>query len=237
LEAEVVTLRKAIGTDPASPGLGTPTPPKALAAILVGVGDYGGQADLKGPPNDVRALGSVLVSRSDTWEIHTLLNKDATEKRIRELIEANIRSLSSEEPLLVYFSGHTSRESDGQTFFYLSDLKQRINLVSLVNETIKKHPRSIFVVDGGFDPRALDSVALGQAAVIAADPEGLAVEIRERGETLGAFTAALVTTLRGTSSAIGIPVPTLFGQIRGELLRKNVKPIPVVLYGNNPPVL
>jgi len=64
LRAELAELRDRVSVGvPGKPGSAKQLTER-LSAILVGIGDYGGQANLAGPPNDVSALSAALKSRN-----------------------------------------------------------------------------------------------------------------------------------------------------------------------------
>jgi len=86
-------------------------------ALLIGVQDYPGpDNDLSYPDDDVNALEPLLLSEGWT-SVVKLLNSDATNANI----EAAIRDLSSDDDatILVYYSGHGSTSSTGDTAYFI----------------------------------------------------------------------------------------------------------------------
>ncbi|MBT4504605.1 MAG: DUF4384 domain-containing protein [Gemmatimonadetes bacterium] len=95
-------------------------------AMLVGVGDYlhGTRMDLQGPPNDVRMMEEMLLSKYgyDPEHIKKLVDLDATKANIVEGMENFLIAKSKPgDTVLFYFTGHGSRvpdldgdESDGR---------------------------------------------------------------------------------------------------------------------------
>jgi len=237
LQAEVFDLRSAMSAMRLNPAAVPVASPLAISAILVGVGDYQGQADLKGPPNDVKSLKAALLERSSNANVQVLLNTKATAKKIIELVNETADSLPTDQPLILYFSGHTaSDENTRVTSFYLSNLKDQVDLSLLAARVCQKHAKTVMIVDGGFDPKGLSSELPPGCAILAADDRGLAVELSINGKFMGAFTAALVRALKSAPTGIGLPTVELFAMTQAELVNANA-PKPVLVAGKDPPVL
>jgi hypothetical protein len=86
-------------------------------ALLIGIQDYPGAGnDLNYPDDDVNALAPLLASEGWTT-VTTLLNGNATSANI----EAAIRNLSVDDDatILVYYSGHGSTSSTGETAYLI----------------------------------------------------------------------------------------------------------------------
>ena len=94
-------------------------------AVLIGVGDYSWlDADLKGPPNDVRLMAEVLTRRGVSPEAMVILTTDPTDLPAGAIVEAPTRAgimaaldqtLAEATPgdsLVFYFSGHGSQAPD-----------------------------------------------------------------------------------------------------------------------------
>ncbi len=78
-------------------------------ALLIGIGDYPGiDADLEGPPNDVRILKDRLIRRFGIPEnrIETLVNGQAVKSRILSELDRLYNRSSDGDYLFIYYSGH-----------------------------------------------------------------------------------------------------------------------------------
>lgn len=115
---------------PRAPGLLLPillgTPALAeVRAVLVGVGDYEVlEADLKGPPNDVRLMAEVLIARGVAPASITVLSTDptglpkdvavgeATRASILAALEGVAAASAPGDTLVFHFSGHGAQAPD-----------------------------------------------------------------------------------------------------------------------------
>jgi len=244
LEKEIDALRAEIAElrDRLSAGIPSGISPakqitEKLSAILVGIGDYGGQVDLAGPPNDIAALRAALKSRNKAWKITTLLNKNATKITIEETIRSAALSLPSDETLLVYFSGHIDPDERGSYRFFLSDIQTSIDIQTVIIQTLKTHPRTLFLIDGRFDPSFLASDVTKQAAVLTAEAQGMAYESLIKGKAQGAFTAALVDALKSAASDRALAVDEAFRYVEAKLKREYEGARPRIIVGADPPSL
>jgi hypothetical protein len=237
LRAEIAELRDRLSAGiPSSISSAKPITEK-LTAILVGIGDYGGQADLAGPPNDVAALRAALKSRNTGWKITTLLNKQATKSAIEETIHSATLSLPSDETLLVYFSGHIDPDERGSYRFFLSDIQTSIDVQTLITQTLKAHPRTMFLIDGRFDPSSLVPDVTKQAAILTAEAQGMAYEAVIKGKSQGAFTAALIDAIKSASPDRALTVNEVFRFAQVKLKKEYEGAKPRILAGTDPPSL
>lgn len=96
-----------------------------VRAVLVGVGDYAVlDADLKGPPNDVRLMAETLIARGVDPAGITVLTTDptglpeavavgeATRDAILSALEAGWAASAPGDTLVFYFSGHGAQAPD-----------------------------------------------------------------------------------------------------------------------------
>jgi hypothetical protein len=237
LRTEIAELRDRLSAGIPS-GISSAKPiTEKLSAILVGIGDYGGQADLAGPPNDVAALRAALKSRNKGWKITTLLNRQATKTTIEEAIRSATLSLPSDETLLVYFSGHCDPDERGSYRFFLSDMQTSIDVQALITQTLKAHPRTMFLIDGRFDPSSVVSDVTKQAGILTAEAQGMAYESVIKGKAQGAFTAALIDALKSASPDRALAITEMFRFAQVKLKKEYEGAQPRILVGTDPPSL
>jgi hypothetical protein len=237
LRAEVAELRDHLLAGIPSGPSSTKQIAERLSAILVGIGDYGGPVNLAGPPNDVSALSAVLKSRNKAWEVTTLVDKQATKSAIEETISSAASSLHMDETLLVYFSGHIDPDERGTYRFYMSDIQTNIDVKALITQTLTAHPKTIFLIDGRFDPSSLDADIRKQAAVLTAEAQGMAYESLVKGRAQGAFTAALLDAIRSTGPDRALPIDEAFRYVQVKLKKQFEDAQPRILVGSDPPFL
>jgi hypothetical protein len=233
LRIEVAELRNQVRTGVEQID-GVLSTPGRMGAILVGVGDYNGEADLLGPPNDVATLRSVLEVRGAS--VSTLLNSQVTRPALHSLIESVTRTLEDGNPLILYFSGHTGKDADGRSVFYLPTL-QPLPLAPLIREVLQKHKESIIIIDGGFDLSEVPKEELGRGAVLSADPSGrgLATEQELEGKSMGTFTWAFIRALRSSPTGIGLSIGSAFTTTSAILQQEKADPAPSIALGPNAP--
>ena len=69
---------------------------------------------LAGPPNDVIALRDVLIKHwgFSSHHITTLLNQDATKRRILEELQLLTKKTQANDHIFIYYSGHGTSAKD-----------------------------------------------------------------------------------------------------------------------------
>lgn len=162
--------------------------PKELHAIIIGINEYemdNGERDLKCPRNDAIALARFLY---DEWNVSTsnihLFVEHTTGDYLRAAIETICESMTENDNLLFYFSGH-GMEMDGHSYLVTTDAAflpkiGAVNFISLswLNKIIKKCKANVKV-------RIFDACQCGErfGKVIKAgqEPEGLLTEKMTRG--------------------------------------------------------
>ncbi|MEW6754907.1 MAG: caspase family protein [Candidatus Latescibacterota bacterium] len=98
-------------------GLAAPAGAAEKWALLIGIGDYaeGDRLDLQGPPNDVRLVEELLLSRLAfrPHHIRKLVDGEATRAAITAAVEGWLAaSARPEDTVLLYYSGHGSQVPD-----------------------------------------------------------------------------------------------------------------------------
>ncbi len=95
-------------------------PPK-LKALLIGINQYGGEANLQGCENDVALMKQVLQEQCDSevqLKIKTLLNGEANRQNTINTFQRFFSDLEDGDQALFYFSGHGSRMPAPKEFWY-----------------------------------------------------------------------------------------------------------------------
>jgi hypothetical protein len=231
LRAEVADLRSMIASGSVSRLGGTVPMPSRLGAVLIGIGDYEGTtSDLLGPPNDVAALSAALEQRGAS--VIRLVNQQVTRAAVERSIETAAESLGDDEPLIVYFSGHTGMDAQGKSSFYLPNLEP-IPLANLFRSILEKHKNAVIVVDGGFDLREIPKSELSRGAILSADPsgQGVATERSVDGTHMGSFTWAFVRALKNLPRGIGANVGDVFAATSSILRQAKTEPEPSIVLG------
>lgn len=78
--------------------------------FIIGINDYQHQTNLKSCVKDVTDFKNLLLEKFDFTESHLieLLDKNATSKKIQDIFSDLISSLTENDNLIIYFSGHGS---------------------------------------------------------------------------------------------------------------------------------
>lgn len=96
-------------------GAATPTGPRRLLALLVGVGEYAAADRLLGPKNDVEAMRRLLVEQYGfpAANVCALVDGQATTAAFRKAFEtALVGRAQKGDVAVLYFSGHGSQAPD-----------------------------------------------------------------------------------------------------------------------------
>jgi hypothetical protein len=211
--------------------------PTHTIAVLAGVDDYE-SSPLRGPANDVRALAAALQERNPGVSTTILLNKAVTRIALEEAATHAAATLKADEPLILYFSGHTGKSDKGQSVFFLSNLEQLV-LADFVRGVVKRHARTVIIVDGGFDLAEIPKAEVPEGAVLSADPsgQGYATERIVGDRYMGAFTSTLVRAISTSPKGLGLSSLDLFAMVSALMKSEQIEPMPAVLAGANAPVL
>lgn len=230
LRAEFADLRERL--DARAPAAAQPP---RLGAVLVGIGNYGGQADLAGPGNDVAGLAAALRARDGYWKVRTLLDRPRAE--IESTIEA-AAAAPADEILLVFLSGHIDPGPGGDYWFYMSDLKDHIDVKELIEATLARHPKTVFLIDGRFDPKLVDAALLARGAVLSAEAQGMAYESLAGGKPQGAFTRIVIEALESAAeSGAALPLSAVHARLKRKLAQQFDQARPRMTAGKEAPTL
>ena len=113
-------------------------------ALIIGIGDYAKWDDLASPTKDAETMANLLAERYDFKKSNiTLLTDKSSEKptlvNILTAFDHNVRDLTEKDNLLVFFSGHSTEDEDGETYWIPADGKKDtkltwLNHASLIEE-------------------------------------------------------------------------------------------------------
>ncbi|MFH1982934.1 MAG: DUF1566 domain-containing protein [Pseudomonadota bacterium] len=101
-------------------------------ALIIGIGQYQQQwPSLKSPPSDALALSKILVENYDFKKSNiTLLTDKQGDKptlvNILTAIDTLSRKLTEKDNLLIFYSGHSTEDDEGETYWIPSDGKKGI---------------------------------------------------------------------------------------------------------------
>ncbi|MDX2287028.1 MAG: SUMF1/EgtB/PvdO family nonheme iron enzyme [Bacteroidia bacterium] len=98
-----------------------PPAPRRNHLLVIGVDAYVHLRPLNNAVRDAKAIRQVLESRYqfDPQHIHELYDRDASRRNILRQLQHYERSLSADDNLLIYFSGHGDMKADGTTGFWI----------------------------------------------------------------------------------------------------------------------
>ncbi len=120
-------------------------------------------------------------------------------------------TLTPDDLLFVYLSGHSFSDDNKRDYFLPYDAKissleaSGIRTEELIERTLKEHKRVVFVLDAAYDPKDFDQNLLSDAALlIAGTSPNLIMEGEWRGTFHGAFTAALIQALASFPESLPI---------------------------------
>jgi len=119
----------------------------------------------------------------------------------------------------------------------MSDIQTSIDLKALITQTLKAHPKTIFLVDGRFDPSLLDPNVGKQAAVLTAEAQGMAYESIIKGRAQGAFTAALLDAIKAAGPDRALSIDEAFRYVQVNLKKQYEDAKPRIMVGSDPPLL
>ena len=95
-------------------------------ALIIGIGKYDNRPALKTPPNDARELAGLLLGKYNFKKSNVVvLTDDSEEKPTRSAILGHLerfrRDLGENDNLLIYYSGHSLEDSQGETYWLPRD--------------------------------------------------------------------------------------------------------------------
>jgi hypothetical protein len=116
-------------------------------------------------------------------------------------------------------------------------MQTSIDVQALITQTLKAHPRTMFLIDGRFDPSSVVSDVTKQAGILTAEAQGMAYESVIKGKAQGAFTAALIDALKSASPDRALAITEMFRFAQVKLKKEYEGAQPRILVGTDPPSL
>lgn len=109
-------------------------------ALIIGIGNYQNLTSLKSPVSDAEALAGVLQKYNFSKSNITLLTDKTKEKptlvNILTSLDKYIGTLTEKDNLLVFFSGHSTEDKDGETYWIPADGKKDSKFTWLKHSSI-----------------------------------------------------------------------------------------------------
>ena len=105
-------------------------------ALIIGIGNYANWDKLESPTKDAEAIAKFLAERYDFKKSNiTMLTDKSKEKptigNILTALDANVKNLTEKDNLLIFFSGHSTEDEDGETYWVPADGKKNTKLTWL----------------------------------------------------------------------------------------------------------
>lgn len=98
-------------------------------ALIIGISNYQNLTSLKSPVSDAEALAGVLAQKYNFSKSNIILLTDKTKEKptlvnILTSIDKYVNTLTEKDNLLVFFSGHSTEDKDGETYWIPADGKK-----------------------------------------------------------------------------------------------------------------
>lgn len=95
-------------------------------AVIIGIGNYEKWDRLESPTKDAEAIAKFLSERYDFKKSNITLLTDKTADKptignILTALDRNVRNLTEKDNLLIFFSGHSTEDEDGETYWIPAD--------------------------------------------------------------------------------------------------------------------
>ena len=99
---------------------------KVNHALIIGANKYNEFPNLKTPSNDAQSLFNILIEKYNFSSTNTILVNDLSQTKptyanIIEYLDNYQKNLTNKDNLLLYFSGYSSEDDDGNTYWIPSD--------------------------------------------------------------------------------------------------------------------
>ena len=91
-------------------------------ALVIGINQYDKWADLKSPVKDAEAIQKILIGKYNFKKSNMTLLTDKTKQKptltnILNSLGKYSEELTEKDNLLIFFSGHSKEENDGETYW------------------------------------------------------------------------------------------------------------------------
>ena len=105
-------------------------------ALIIGIGNYDQWPKLKSPSNDAKEIARILTEKYDFNSSNvTLLTDDSQEKptlvNIVTYLDRYKNSLAEKDNLLIFYSGHSSEDEGGDTYWIPKDANEKLKVTWL----------------------------------------------------------------------------------------------------------
>jgi len=110
-------------------------------ALLIGISGYANWPKLKSPVQDAKSISRALIEKYNFKKSNvTLLTDDTPEKptlvNILTYLDRYSSSLTPNDNLLIFFTGHSTEDDQGETYWIPIDGKKNSKLTWLSHSTI-----------------------------------------------------------------------------------------------------
>lgn len=202
-----------------------------FSSLLIGITDSALNGD--GPMNDVDAMDRAIEQRYKGASVQRLINQEVTDVSVSRSIKQAIANLQDNDTFLLYFSGPTGKDENGKSIFYPLT-GQPITLTPVLLKTLEEHPKTVIIIDAGYDTKELPIPSRG--AVLVADPTGLgyASERTLDGKRMGALTRVLARIIAAVPEGTSLSAADVFNATRLSLQR-TLDPVPGSVLGERVP--
>ncbi len=105
-------------------------------ALIIGIGDYDEWPKLQSPVKDATAIRDILLEKYDFNEKDVTLLTDNTKQKptlvnIVSQLDRYVTELTDEDNLLIFYSGHSAEDDDGNTYWIPKDAKLNLKVTWL----------------------------------------------------------------------------------------------------------
>ncbi|MEH7909604.1 caspase family protein [Rhizobium laguerreae] len=188
--------------------------------LFVGISEYQDMPRLRFPASDAKAMSDTVGRLWPKTKLHTILDREATERSIRLAMDAVQREVTSEDQVWIYLAGHAVTAS-GQSYFLPADAEVGQPFVnglpfSELREWLMRLPAKQVVVflDTCYSGSLLNKLPfgmselrlplkIGRGTVLFVATGANQVAWEDAGLGHGVFTNAVLEGLNGRASGVG----------------------------------
>jgi len=105
-------------------------------ALIIGIGDYDEWSKLQSPVKDATEIRRILVEKYDFSEKNITLLTDNTKQKptlvnIVSQLDRYVNQLTDNHNLLIFYSGHSAEDDDGNTYWIPKDAREKLKVTWL----------------------------------------------------------------------------------------------------------
>lgn len=120
----------------ANEGLSAPDPAGTNHALIIGINNYTGWPKLESPVKDAEKIAKILIDRYNFKKSNVNLLTDKTKEKptlvnILTHMDRYINDLGENDNLLIFFSGHSIEDDEGETYWIPIDGKKKSKMTWL----------------------------------------------------------------------------------------------------------